>query len=328
MGGKSGGSQSVPQVDPNALVAKQAEQNRISQFTPQGNLVFGNINGQGQFQPGTLQAASVVEESPFQQRYRMGGEDLALTAQNIAAPRIANFNAAPIDTSNMPAFKSSFDWSKISAVPKSEDFSADATRMEGATFDRAMGLLNPQFDKQNRQIEVSLANKGIPMTGEAYNNAYGELRRSQNEAQNKAALDAVAAGRTEQSRLFGQALAGHQAGLSDQTSEAALSNATRAQQLQEQQALRTGNLQEIGAMLGLNPVTPVEAKSFFAPSPIDVTGPYQLSQQAAMAGAAQNTASSNAMMQGLFGLGSAGLGAASRINFGGASGSPVSGLGG
>ena len=312
MGGKSGGSQSVPQVDPNALVQKQAEQNRISQFTPQGNLVFGNINSEGAFAPGTSQAASVVEESPFQQRYRMGGEDLALTAQNMAAPRIANLPTAPIDTTALPGFKSSVDWSTVSRIPTADDFSADATRMEDTTFKRAMGLLDPQFEKANRSLESSLATKGIPMGGEAYSGAYTDLRRSQDEARNKAAMDAVAAGRTEQGRLYGQAVASHQAGLGDQTTEAGLTNATRAQQVQEQQALRTGNLSEIGAMLGLNPVTPVEAKGFFSPTPVDVTGPYQLSQQAALAGQQQQSQSQNAFLQGLFGLGAAGLGAGIR----------------
>lgn len=312
MSKKGGGGSSVPQIDPNALVQKQAETNRISQFTPQGNLIFGNINGSGQFNPSTGQAASVVEESPFQQRYRSGGEDLALTGQQIAAGRIQNLPTANIDTSSLPAMRSTYDWSKISRVPTMDDFSADADRLEKSTYDRAMGMLNPEFDKQNRRIEVSLANKGIPISGEAYNSSYESLRRSQNEAMNKAALDAVAAGRTEQGRLFGQALTSHNAGLADQNAENVLANSSRAQGLQEMQALRSSNLQEIGAMLGLNPVSPVEAKNFFAPSPVDVTGPYQLSQQAAIANNQLQSQQQNGFLQGLFGLGSAGLSAAMR----------------
>lgn len=310
MAKKGGGSQSVPQVDPNALVQQQASQNRISQFTPGGNLIFGKVGGDGSFRPGTDQAASVVEESPFNQRYRMGGEDLALTAQQLAAPRIANLPGAPIDTTQLPGFKSGIDWSKISGVPGSGDFSADATRVEQATFDRAKGLLAPEFEKRQRALEVNLANRGLPMGGEAYSGAVKEFRDAEGEAYNKAALDAVAAGRGEQSRLFGQALSSHQAGVGDQTTDAGLTNSTRAQQVQEQQALRSANLQEIGAMLGLNPVAPVEAKSFFQPGAIDVTGPYQLSQQAAIANQQQANQSQNSLLQGLLGLGSAGLGAA------------------
>lgn len=313
MAKKGGGGDSIPTVDPAALVQQQAQANRISQFTPQGNLIFGNIGSNGQFNPSTGQAASVVEESPFNQRFRMGNEDLALTSQNLAAPRVANLPGAPIDTTQLPAFKSSYDWSKIDKVPSSADFSADAQAVEKATFDRAMGLLNPQFEKQENRLEQTLANRGIPMGAEAYTGAQRDFRTARDEALNKAALDAVGAGRAEQSRLFGQALTGHQAGLGDQTAEAQLGNTTRAQQVQEQQALRTGNLQEIAAMLGIAPVAPVEAKSFFAPSPVDVTGPASLAQQAAIANQQMGAQSANSLYSGLFGLGSAGLGAAAKI---------------
>lgn len=307
--GKSSGDSNIPQIDPSALVQQQAQANRISQFGPQGNLIFGNIGSNGQFNPSTGQAAAVVEESPFNQRYRMGNEDLALTAQNLAAPRVFNLPAAPIDTTNLPGFRSSFDWSKIDRVPSSNDFSADATAVEKATFDRAMGLLNPQFEKQENRLDQTLANRGIPMGSEAYTGAQTDFRRARDEALNKAALDAVAAGRAEQSRLFGQALTGHQAGLGDQTAEAQLANTTRAQQVQEQQALRTGNLQEIAAMLGIAPVSPVEAKSFFGPSPVDVTGPASLQQQSAIAAANRNAQNQNALYQGIGALGSAAIGA-------------------
>ena len=260
---KKGGSDPVPQINPAALVQQQSEANRISQFGPQGNLVFGKIGSEGQFDPGTGNAAAVIEESPFQQRYRMGGEDLALIAQNLAAPRVANLNAAPIDTTQLPNFRSSIDWTGIDKVPGSADFSADATAQERATFERARGLLAPEFEKRGRALEVNLANRGLPMGGEAYSGAMKEFRDAESEAYNRAALDAVAAGRAEQGRMFGQALSGHQAGVSDQTTEAGLTNATRAQQVQEQQALRSGNLQEIGAMLGISPVAPVEARRFF-----------------------------------------------------------------
>jgi hypothetical protein len=310
MAKKGGGGDSIPQVNPQQLVQQQAAENRISQFGPQGNLIFGKVDGAGQFQPGTDQAASVVEESPFQQRYREGGEDLALTAQNLAAPRIQNLPAAPIDTTKLPGFIDKIDWSKIDKIPGSADFSADADKLEKASFERAMGLMSPQFEKQERSLETSLANKGIPIGSEAHTGAYTDFRRARDEAMSKAALDAVAAGRGEQSRLFGQAMAGHQAGVGDQTTAAGLTNQTRAQQVQEQQALRSANLQEIGAMLGINPVAPVEAKSFFAPSPVDVTGPYQISQNAALANQQMANQSQNSLLSGLFGLGSAGIGAA------------------
>ena len=38
-----------PAPNPNELINAQANANRITQFTPQGNLLFGSVGDQGQF---------------------------------------------------------------------------------------------------------------------------------------------------------------------------------------------------------------------------------------------------------------------------------------
>lgn len=299
----------IDQINPQSLIQQQAEQNRLTGFTPRGNLVFGSVNGQGGFEARNSGAAYQVQESPFSENYRQGYEDLATTAQQIAAPRIQNLPLSPIDTTQYPDRQYNIDYTNVDPVMSSSDFSADAQRVEGATFQRMKGLLDPVFDQQTRRTETQLVNQGLPMGSEAYDTEVGNLRRSQNEQYSKAALDAVTAGRAEQSRLYGQALSSRNAQLGDQLQDINLTNTGRAQGIQEQQALRATENQEIAQLLGLQPVQPVEAKSFFAPSPVDVTGPYQLSQNAQIANQRAQQQQMAAILGGITRLGSAGLSA-------------------
>lgn len=302
------GSSAPPPPDPGQLAQQQAQANRITQYTPQGTLQFGTVGNQGQFMPSTGGSASQLTESPFQQRYRSGMEDLALTAQTTAAPRLQNLPLSPIDTTQFPERRFNIDFSNVNAVPSSNDFSADAERVEKATFDRSLGLLNPQFEQQQRKLDTRLVNSGLPTNSEAYGTAMGNFQRGRDDTLSRLAMDAVGAGRAEQSRLFGQALTGRQAQIGDQLTDANLQNAQRAGAINEQQSLRTGELGEIAAMLGLQPVNPVQAQSFFAPSPIDVTGPANLAYQGALNNYNNQQRNQQGMMSGLFGLGSAAIG--------------------
>ena len=304
--GKS--SSAPPPPDAGQLAQQQAQANRITQYTPQGTLQFGSVGSNGQFVPGTGGAASQITESPFQQRYRMGMEDLALTAQTSAAPRIQNLPLSPIDTTQFPERRFNLDFTNVNAVPSSSDFSEDAKRVEQATFDRALGLLSPQFEQSQRKLDTRLVNAGLPINSEAYGTAMGNFQRERDDTLSRLAMDAVQAGRTEQSRLFNQALTGRQAQLGDQLADANLQNTQRAAAINEQQALRTGELGELAAMLGLQPVQPVQAQAFYAPNPIDVVGPANLQYQAQLATYQNQQRQLQGLYSGLFGLGSAAIG--------------------
>lgn len=308
--GKS--SSAPPPPDAGQLAQQQAQANRITQYTPQGTLQFGSVGSNGQFVPGTGGAASQITESPFQQRYRMGMEDLALTAQTSAAPRIQNLPLSPIDTTQFPERRFNLDFSGVNPVPSSADFSEDAKRVEQATFDRALGLLNPQFEQSQRRLDTRLVNAGLPIGSEAYGTEMGNFQRERDDTLSRLAMDAVGAGRAEQSRLFGQALTGRQAQLGDQLADVNLQNTQRAAAINENQALRTGELGELAAMLGLQPVQPVQAQAFFAPSPVDVVGPANLAYQGALANYQNQQQQQQGLLGGLFGLGSAALGAGIR----------------
>jgi len=308
MAKKGGGGSSVPSINPQQLIQEQANQNRFNQYGPQGNLTWGSVGANGQFQPKTGQAAAYVQESPFQQQYRQGYEDLAFTGMETAASRIQNLPLSPINTDGLPQLQSQIDWSKIGNVPQSSDFQGMADQLTDATYQAGYQRLQPEIQRQERRLEQQLSNRGLPIGGEAWNDAYGQQDRSTNDALSKLALDSVGMGRQEQSRLFGLDLTGRNQQLQDQVTGMGLNNAGRTQGMQEQQALRGQELGEIASLLGLQPVQQTGFQNFFQPGQIDVTGPYQMQQNAAMANQQAAANSSSGLMSGLFGLGAAGIG--------------------
>lgn len=290
--------------DPAAVARAQAEANRISQFGPGGNLLFGKVGPGGQFIQDTGGAASFVEESPFQQEARQTGESAALQLAQSLAPQAGNLQTASY--AGLPENQFQIDWSKIGTVPTANDFSADAARVEQATFDRAMNLLRPQLDLQERRLNQSLADQGIPLGAEAYVTEQGRFADERGRRLDDLALAAVQAGRDEQSRLFNQALTSRGTQLADQLQQMSLTNQARQTGFGEQQAVRNQQLQELAALLG-GAYNPTPATAFVAPGMIDVTGPINAAYQGQLAAAQQRAANQQALMGGLFGLGSAAI---------------------
>ncbi len=233
-----------PAPDPTALAQQQAQFNRVDQFTPYGNLTYSGPN----------RNTATMSFSPDMQ----GIHDARM---GVSRELLAN---ALMKAGNLPT------------TGLSRDYSADAAHVEQATFDRARGLLDPVFDLQQRRLEQQLFDQGLPMGSEAHIGEMGRFNDRRDEAYLKAALDSVAAGRQEHSRLFGMDVTGRQA-----------------------------ELNELAAVLSGQQVQPANLGNFFAPAPVDVVGPAQMAYGGQMAGfnAAQQNRSD--MMSGLFGLGSA-----------------------
>lgn len=267
-GGGKGGGGGVPDIDPSALIREQAMWNRINQYGPQGNLIFADDK-----------QSVTLEESPFQERYRQGIEDLAITMQDAAAPRAANLPLSPINTADLP---------QMQFTP--EAFRESGDRVSQALFDRSMNLLRPELESQERSLVQGLANRGAVEGGELYTTERDRFDRSRAQQLENLALSSVGAGYDEAARQFGQA------------------QTARAQALNERFGLRQNELAEISQLMGLTPVSPVGFQNFFAPGAVDVLGPTQMQQNAAAQNAAQAGASARSMMSGLFGLGSAAMG--------------------
>jgi len=137
----------------------------------------------------------------------------------------------------------------LAALPGIGDFSADAQRVEDATFQRARNRLDPLFADQERGLRQSLANRGQPLgvqAGGERTAANAELERfdrARNDAIQNALLDDVQSGRDEHSRLsnlgfqtFDRTLAGRQQDIGEQMQNAGLAAQARQGGFGERQA--------------------------------------------------------------------------------------------
>jgi hypothetical protein len=384
-----------PAPDPNELIAAQADANRITQFTPYGNLLFGSVGDQGQFVQGAVpeggQAAAFTQETPFQAQMRAATEGTGLGLGNLAFERVTgqtvigqNPDGSPIfadDPDFQNPFRTSPTLSGISAAQETDPFApgqnlqafnqgisaiagtdadgnpitanlptsintdnltaltsdpeAFRNTVETTLYNRQLGLLQPEFTRQRNTLEQNLADRGIPITSEAYDSAIGRLETQQNEQLQRLAQQATLAAGQESDRLvnqarniraqqFGERAAAGEFGLAaqgqafgqnaanvqlqnaarqqqvaDQLLSNQIANQSRNRQIAERQALRSQGFNELAALLG---GPQVQQASFFAPGSVDVMGAY--GAQAAAQANAYNQAMQNrsANLGGLFGL--------------------------
>lgn len=300
-----------PAPDPTAVANAQAQANRITQFTPQGNLVIGKTDEGGGFVPaGAGQAALQVQPSPAQAdilgKVEAGSKLLAERGAALAG----NLPTGAINFEGLPSSISGIDFSKITGVPSPDDFSADATRMEETTYNRGYNLLKPELERSERRLDQELANRGLPIGSELAELTADRYGRTRAAALDELAASSVGAGRAEQSRLFGQTMAAREAQTADQLREAQLRNAARATGFTERSAERTAALNELAQMLGGQFLPPASTASFITPGQVDVAGPYATAAQRDMLAwqtQQQNQQRNYAdMVGGLFGLGQAG----------------------
>ena len=177
-----------------------------------------------------------------------------------------------------------------------------------------MGLLAPEFARQREDLQQNLANRGIPITSEAYNDAINRLETQQGEQQQRLAQQATLAAGQEADRVFGQqrqargqlfgeraasgefglAAQGQQFGqqaanvslqnaarqqqIADQLLSNQLANQRRQREIQERLATRNLAFNELAALLG---GPQIRQPNFFAPAGVDVTGSFGISQNQA-----------------------------------------------
>ena len=111
--GKSSPS-APPAPNPNELINAQANANRITQFTPQGNLLFGSVGDQGQFVQGAVpedgQAAAFTQETPFQTQMRAATEGTGLGLGNTAFGRVTGRTVIGQNPDGTPIFQDDPDF--------------------------------------------------------------------------------------------------------------------------------------------------------------------------------------------------------------------------
>ena len=370
-----------PTPDPNELINAQSQANRITQFTPYGNLRFGFVGDQGQFVEGAVpedgRAAAFTQETPFQTQLRAATEGTGLGLGNLAFERVSGrtvigqdaagnpiyqddpdfqnpFRTSPslagvtaaqdIDpTQNLDAFQSSIQTNQ--ALPTGIDTSgltqltsdplALRSNIEQTLFNRQLGLLQPEFNRQSQELQQNLADRGIPITSQAYNDATNRLQAQQGEQLQRLAQQATLAGGQEADRIVNQArniraqqfgeraatgefgLAAQGQGFSQAAANVQLANAARQDQIAnqllsnqianqqrqreiaERTALRGQQFNELSALLG---GPQIQQASFFAPGMIDTQGAFAAQQAAQQNAFNQAQAARSADLGGLFGL--------------------------
>jgi hypothetical protein len=201
---------SQAQADAYIKSAKESSKlNNLAQYTPYGNITFDK-NSEG------VPIAQRVSLSPQQQAAFDAQTQLQGTLSNAAAQLAGSVPTGPfglptnlpgyttgMDLNGAPDYMQGLNMSNVPNAPGSGDFSADRDSYQNAMFERGMSLMRPEFESQQRATQQMLANRGLPITGEAYNGEMDRLNRSQNEQMARLSADALSAGAQEQSRMYG-----------------------------------------------------------------------------------------------------------------------------
>lgn len=257
-------------------IQESARLNRYDTSTP-----FGNIRWH----------KPTDDPSTWEQRINLDPLDQRAIAQNRFTQN-SMADAAKSLSSKIPTDKFSFsglpdvntyDTSSFQGVDVPQGSYGDSVNsVRDATYKQAMDLMNPEYDRRGRELETRLANQGLPMGGEAYDDEMSRFDRERNDATARAALNAVLAGGQEQSRLAGLDAQrfGQQSALRGMESAEALNtinaqNNARALSKEEQMTERSQPFNELAALLQGSPAmqTPqAQQTAQYQIAPADISG--------------------------------------------------------
>jgi hypothetical protein len=188
-------------------------------------------------------------------------------------------------------------------LPELQGYNApdfDRQRFEDSVYASQTRRLDPQFQRLERSQDARLAAQGLGANSEATRNLRTDFARDRADAYGEAANQAIQAGGAEQSRAIQQAIAGGTFG-----------NQARTQGLQERAYVQNQPLQQLQALLGTGQVGMPQGIQY-SPTGIaqtDVLGAQGLAQNQLNQNYQARMGQNNALMSGLFSLGSAGIGA-------------------
>lgn len=122
------------------------------------------------------------------------------------------------------------DYSGLTALPGTGDFSADAKRVADSVYSQATSRLDPQFGQSESDMRARLAAQGISENSDAYRREMDNFNRAKTDAYNQANYSAQQAGSAEQSRIFGLALNARQQGQNETNAQGAFANTAQQQE--------------------------------------------------------------------------------------------------
>ena len=234
--------------------------NRVNQYTPYGSLEY-KISGSDPYGNPTWSATQSLSPAQqqlldYQNQSSLGLGQLA----NKGLGYVENMLNTPFDTSILPQ----------TGINAGEQMSESIMRR-----------LQPQLQQEQKSFDATMANQGIPVGSEAYENAKRVFDQRQND------------------RLVSSVIQGTQTG-----------QQARQQALQEQAYLRNEPLNTLNAV---RTGSQVQGPTFVNPAMqantagADILGATQMGYNAQMGAVNAQNAANNAMTQGLFSLGGAAL---------------------
>jgi hypothetical protein len=218
---------------PQNLAAEQAAANRITQFSPAGNLFFGDFDAEtDQFTP-TSGSALRVQETPAQRAIRqlqeIGGVETAATGAQLAG----QLPTAPLTAEGLQE-RPQFDLSGVRGIPQDTDQAA----LEQTFANRALSLLQPELERIEDRQAQDLANAGIPIGSEFATDVQDRYARQRADLLSSLAFDAIRQGEARQADIFGRDMTRRQAERADVTDQISYQNMLRESGLGERQLLR------------------------------------------------------------------------------------------
>jgi len=176
------GSKAPAAPDPYKTASAEAQFNRLDTYSPSGSgVAYGYTDANGRFQRGVApqgsQSAVQTIESPWERRIRETLQPASVALTN----RVVTDNIT-----NMPT------------APRAQDRGTVAKSI----YDRNLSMMMPGIEKANSKLLTNLQARGIPIGGEAFNDAYGEQQKQTQDTLSRLAMDADIASGQEQSRMF------------------------------------------------------------------------------------------------------------------------------
>ena len=132
--------------------------------------------------------------------------------------------------------QSGLNYSGLTALPGTGDFSADASKVANSVYQQAASRLDPQYQQSDSDLTSRLAAQGITQNSDAYRRAMDNQARAKTDAYNQANYSAIQAGGAEQSRIFGLALGARQQGQNEVNTQGQFANTAQQQSWAQQLA--------------------------------------------------------------------------------------------
>jgi len=177
------GAKAPAAPDPYRTASAEAQFNRLDTFSPSGSgTAYGYTDPSGNFVRGTppegRQAAVRQTESASEKAIREALEPASVALTN----RVIGDN--------------------ITGMPDAARV-RDRGGIAQSIFDRSFSMMKPAMDQGNDRLMSNLQARGIPVGGEAFNEAYGAQQRETQDTISRLAQDADINAGQEQTRQFG-----------------------------------------------------------------------------------------------------------------------------